>query len=410
MNNTCICNIDNGGYCDRHQCYKNKHWVNLCKTNEKYFKSWEDGIGPGQTYYKLPIPDNYFNNKTNGIITGGKYFHWMCIGALAIGAYNNNIGFAIADHGLNEEQKNELLRIGTLFIEHEKVSLVNMSKYPVSPPEAWWKPWICLASPFEKTIWIDSDAVIVGNIKPLFNILDNNSFISSQEMFNTNNIKIYNKLLNYLFDQQVYDVLFHDICTINTGVVGFCKDSDIILEWIDTSLFILKDRFALENSIVRDQSSYMIMMINKLINHTLIPVILKPEYNYPADGLTCSQHKKRKGVSKIPERFLKDAIERHPKALIVHWLGNTKPWELCHPKIGIKKGSVETIEDKIIKLYPKYTDKKRTIKEVFTLLEQCKKCERYDNIKEICLDNKGCDSERVYIIKLVNRVCKRWIL
>lgn len=40
--NDCQCNIPDGGYCERHLMRKTKHLVNLCRTNEGYFKIWED--------------------------------------------------------------------------------------------------------------------------------------------------------------------------------------------------------------------------------------------------------------------------------------------------------------------------------------------------------------------------------
>ena len=30
--------------------WKTAHWVHLCQTNKGYWKAWENGEGPGQTY------------------------------------------------------------------------------------------------------------------------------------------------------------------------------------------------------------------------------------------------------------------------------------------------------------------------------------------------------------------------
>lgn len=46
--NDCQCDIQEGGFCQRHQVQKAKHWVKLCRTNERYWKAWEEGRGPGQ--------------------------------------------------------------------------------------------------------------------------------------------------------------------------------------------------------------------------------------------------------------------------------------------------------------------------------------------------------------------------
>lgn len=42
------CPIKDGGYCERHKVSKTNRWVQLCLTKEKYWKSWESGVGPGQ--------------------------------------------------------------------------------------------------------------------------------------------------------------------------------------------------------------------------------------------------------------------------------------------------------------------------------------------------------------------------
>jgi hypothetical protein len=57
-------------------------------------------------------------NLEKGIITGANSIHWLCLSALAIGAYKNKVGFAVADHGLEDWQREELERIGVIWIKH----------------------------------------------------------------------------------------------------------------------------------------------------------------------------------------------------------------------------------------------------------------------------------------------------
>jgi hypothetical protein len=48
IQNDCVCDIPNGGYCQRHNVYKVRNWVWNCVNNPEYFARWENGTGPGQ--------------------------------------------------------------------------------------------------------------------------------------------------------------------------------------------------------------------------------------------------------------------------------------------------------------------------------------------------------------------------
>lgn len=52
--NDCPCNILNGGFCERHQIRKSRHWVDLCHNNPRWWTAWEAGTGPGQKQNPKP--------------------------------------------------------------------------------------------------------------------------------------------------------------------------------------------------------------------------------------------------------------------------------------------------------------------------------------------------------------------
>lgn len=56
FNNGCECDIQGGGWCERHDCRKTPHWVKLCRTRPDYFRAWEEGRGPGQKVILEPKP------------------------------------------------------------------------------------------------------------------------------------------------------------------------------------------------------------------------------------------------------------------------------------------------------------------------------------------------------------------
>lgn len=43
-------------WCERHQCWKSKHWHELCQTRENYRLAWDAGRGPGQIKFRSTTP------------------------------------------------------------------------------------------------------------------------------------------------------------------------------------------------------------------------------------------------------------------------------------------------------------------------------------------------------------------
>lgn len=48
------CSCCAAGWCERHQCDKNEHWWQLCRTRPDYVRLWEEGRGPGQNIENKP--------------------------------------------------------------------------------------------------------------------------------------------------------------------------------------------------------------------------------------------------------------------------------------------------------------------------------------------------------------------
>lgn len=41
-------------WCETHQCWKTQHYLDLCRTNERYVRLWQNGVGPGQKRVERP--------------------------------------------------------------------------------------------------------------------------------------------------------------------------------------------------------------------------------------------------------------------------------------------------------------------------------------------------------------------
>ena len=276
----------------------------------------------------LPIPTGGLTQDTSrGIITGANEQHWTCLGALAIAAYEQGLGFAVADHGLSRNQQTELTRVGVRWIGHEKPELVQASRESRiwAHPLAWWKPWVCLASPFQRTVWIDSDAVVTGDLALLFST--DQPLVNNQSLFVGVGDRLYQNLLAVAHDTTPESNAYQQIKSLNSGVLAWTRGDAMIEEWVAISTAYLNDPAILEACNLRDQSSLMSVLVNRMEQGQPIE-LLPPVWNYPADGLNSKQLKDRKKVSRDPKTFLAEARYRHQSAKIVHWLGKPKPWEL----------------------------------------------------------------------------------
>jgi hypothetical protein len=253
------------------------------------------------------------------------------LGALVYGAVSNGVGLAVADHGLEYWQHMELDRVGVVWVYHDKpiVSKTRRETIIHSHINAWWKPWVCLASPFDTSVWIDSDAVVVGDLSPLFEMAENQFCLSSQILFGDMGKPLYYPIVSYMYGSEHHAVdIMTTLLDINTGIIGWRRGESLIMKWRDVCSFVIEDPVKVELCNVRDQSAMAISLIDEYLNGGLDLKLLSPEWNVPAENLTRHQLNQRRKVSPDPSVFLREAIERHPGAKVVHWLGRPKPWEL----------------------------------------------------------------------------------
>jgi hypothetical protein len=286
---------------------------------------WRLNVGWGTT--RLPIDDGQLTaaGTARGIVTGAKAYHWPCLGALAIAAARRGVGLAVANHGLSDGQVDELNRVGVRWIDHDQPGLspeLRRMRVP-SDAEAWWKPWVCGASPFDESLWIDSDAVLVDASE-----WPDSPSISSQQLWNLEPSSFYGRLARHYYDAPHCDDLIRRFCTANTGIVGFRRGCEIIRDWQRWAVRIMRNNAMVDLCNVRDQSAYVMMLIDRAMQGEPLPTLLDERWNVPADRLPAREASGRKPISMDPEKLLAQARERHEGAAVVHWLARPKPWEL----------------------------------------------------------------------------------
>lgn len=209
----------------------------------------------------------------------------------------NNFPITIFDFGLNSWQKSwiesrySLRTIDCIdgFIKDE--SEVDTEKQMLweknhglefwSYREKWFKkPFACLKSPYQKTLWLDVDCEVLGSISGLFDCLEGVCDLAIAE--------------DPKQSEQPYRIF-------NSGVIAFKKNSKVISLWAERSL-VLNDCF-------RGDQDILSFLINE---GKFAPQIIPEIYN-------CS--------------YLSENVK---KCIILHWMGSAAK-NLLREKIALSQ-------------------------------------------------------------------------
>lgn len=279
----------------------------------------------------LPIQDAGLTQAdVYGIITGASAVNWPCLGAIAIAAHQQALGLAVADHGLKTWQRDELTRCGVRWVTHDQPNLADVRQSLRIPSDlrAWWKPWICLASPFRVSLWIDSDAVPVGPVADLLTAAETRPQVSTQRLWQDDGIRMYRGLVSSLFGRHGSEDILPRFAHVNSGVLAWHTGADLLRDWRAWCVRLMSDPELTTLCRVRDQAGLLVTLVDDAIHGRDNVDLLADEWNTPADYLPSRESRTRKPISLEPAQLLDTARQRHPGAAIVHWLGGVKPWKL----------------------------------------------------------------------------------
>jgi hypothetical protein len=162
----------------------------------------------------------FMNDSSIGIVTAADENVFRGLQALFT-SVKNKINFLCYDLGLTAEQKkwcteNNLPLKDLSFLE----SFLKVRAELVKTEQRWFsyvKPWVVCDSPFEYTIWLDTDCIVVGDLTQAELI------VNKQTFFVENFCTICTKNLPYLYEQHPVEADLSTWKPVNAGVFGVCK-------------------------------------------------------------------------------------------------------------------------------------------------------------------------------------------
>jgi len=186
---------------------------------------------------------------------------------------------------------------------------------------------VCLASPFERTLWIDADAVPIRGLHEMFELLAEGPWVAQEDY-------VTHKRAAEIYTPNVVEVCgelpehFPEVSYIGAGVMGFNHGDPWLTEWqAMCERFIASDSL-LANCRCSDQNALVTLLSQK---PDVGPrVITDRRCNWAANGLAI-QHVTRRKRYDWTTNLLPEFREDHPEAYVVHWCGRPKPWEVPPP-------------------------------------------------------------------------------
>jgi hypothetical protein len=185
-------------------------------------------------------------------------------------------------------------------------------------PGAWFKPHYIKSSPFKHTIWIDADAMVIGDLRELIDWAHPNA------LFTTDHTQLQDTTLN---SPMLYSYLpigkpyFHDIKPhLNTGVF-VChtkRDQHILDEWCYCVDQACQVKEIAEAIACWDQGACKWALHRNDLLYLITP---DKKFNFPAK----IRHFSYPATPAAVAHWMK-SLKPDESCVILHWMGSPKPW------------------------------------------------------------------------------------
>lgn len=219
--------------------------------------------------------------------------------------------FTVFDDGMTEGTVSRLQDLGVDVRVSER-------GYNVGEKAAnlWRKPLRCIDSPYEQSVWIDADAILLEHQDFFWE----GPFVTCEASGKSPNTGLYRPLIKRYFGK-LPDRDWEIFCIINTGVLGFSKDDKWIYEWSEMCKKLLSSPDLLKLSRCADQDAMILLLLSGVDEPK---IVTDPRWNMAANRLPPHRRFERKQYAgpNLKERVMND----HGGAFVVHWMDYPKVW------------------------------------------------------------------------------------
>ncbi|MFO0999125.1 MAG: class I SAM-dependent methyltransferase [Planctomycetaceae bacterium] len=256
-----------------------------------------------------------------GVLTSASSPYWLTLKLQVRACHEAHVDLAVADQGLLSWQVEWLVDHGVtvLAMPEDTQAYQEQANFDL----AWDKPAICLTSPFEETIWIDADAVLLRNAELLFDYLQKGPWVSLENFVS----EIYARKLYLRMAHRIFGPIpsfYAEATRVNTGVFAFRRGDQWIKDWAAWCDRILADPVLKSECYLHDQHALVALLCDPMSSDR--PEIHEDRgLNCPANNLNYKQATQRKQYLWDADDCLERLRNDHPKETVVHWLGRPKP-------------------------------------------------------------------------------------
>jgi len=178
----------------------------------------------GLNYIQQNYPSFNLLDSTIGVVTAGDTNVFGGVQALFL-SLKGKINFICIDIGFTEAQKRWAFENGMTL---KYVDIADYHK-TIDNWQTWFKPLYIMASPYEYTIWMDSDCLVVGDLSASPIISNKQTFFLKHWLRQ----KYLHKISENVYKE--FPVQDPNVPTINAGVVGINKKTHkhLLDSWCD---------------------------------------------------------------------------------------------------------------------------------------------------------------------------------
>ena len=174
----------------------------------------------GLEYLKTHLPECQLEGEDIGIVTATDSNTFIGVKTLFY-SIRDKINFVCYDLGMSSEELDWCKENGLQTIKFD-ITIPLIDKW-----QMFLKPFVIQQSPYDYTIWIDSDCIVTKDLS-LSSVIQNRQTFFTRHWINPKHVKKNNNKLYELYPVE------GDSDSLNAGVIGFNKsqDLDILEQWI----------------------------------------------------------------------------------------------------------------------------------------------------------------------------------